>query len=284
VWNILKALGNFYLYSSLHISLCAALICIESYLILGIEIQWYYALYIGLSTMAVYSAHRLVGMSMVSAFSKQGRYRVIKKYRHHILVYFCLSFILAVFFFFELDFRQMVMIVIPAILTTAYVLPLFNSKRLRDFPFIKIFLIAIVWTWLTLGMISTELFTPLCAILLIERVLFFLAITIPFDIRDVIVDESISVKTLIHKLGIKKSKLLALALVIICFCLISYLFFTGLINQSYFYGLSICYVYVAVLIYFSKQGRGDFFFGGLLDGSIGLRLVLYLSMVYLTTN
>lgn len=234
--------------------------------------------------MAVYSAHRLIGMSKVRAYSNQGRYKIIKKYRHHILVYFCISFLLSAFFFLKIDLRQMLMLVIPALLTAAYILPIFKSKRLRDFPFIKIFLIALVWSWLTLAMVSNRLNSTLCMLLIIERILFFLAITIPFDIRDVIVDESISVKTLIHKLGIKNSKLLALGLVLICFCLIGYLFFDGMINQSYFYGLSLCYCYVAVLIILSRPGRRDYFYGGLLDGSIGLRLILYLLMVYTITN
>lgn len=284
MWNLLKALGNFYLYSSLHISICAFLLTIESYLVLGLEINWNYSLFVGLSTMAVYSAHRLVGMSKVKAFSDQGRYRVIKKFRHHILVYFFISFLAATFLFFTIDFRQMMMLVIPSLLTAAYVLPIFNSKRLRDFPFIKIFLIALVWSWISLAMVSKELFSSLTMILFVERVIFFLAITIPFDIRDVVVDESISVKTLIHSLGVKRAKSLALGLVVICFSLLFYLLTSKLITQSYFYGLSICLIYVAILISFSKPERGDYYFGGLLDGSIGLRLPAYLLIEYMLSN
>lgn len=228
--------------------------------------------------MAVYSAHRLVGMSKVKAFADQGRYKIIKKYRHHILVYFCLSIVLAGFFFFKIDFRQMIMLFIPVLLTAAYILPVFKSRRLRDLPFIKIFLISTIWTWLTLNMVGCENTSTLCLILTIERILFFIGITIPFDIRDMDVDKSISVKTLIHSLGIKKSKILAIGLIAVCFFLIAYLKNLALITQAYFYGLLLTYIFVAILIFYSKPGKADYYFGGLLDGSIGLRIILCLGM------
>lgn len=284
MWNLLKSLGNFYLYSSLHIAICAALLTFESFYVLNKEVQIHYVLFIGLSTMAVYSAHRLVGMSKVKAFDDQGRYKVIKKFRHHILVYFCISLLLASYFFFKIDFRQMLMLFTPVLLTAAYILPVFKSRRLRDLPFIKIFLIAIVWTWLTLNMVGCDNDSSLCMYLSIERILFFIAITIPFDIRDLEVDRSISVKTLIHSLGINNSKFLAAGLIFICFFLMIYLGHNGLISSAYLYGLILTYLYVLVLIFFSRPGKADYYYGGLLDGSIGLRILLCLGVEFLFLN
>lgn len=279
MWSFLKAIGNFYLYSSLHISLCAALLTLESFYILGENIQWELVLFVGLSTMAVYSAHRLVGMSKVKAFENQGRYRVIKKYRHHILVYFGISFLFSVYFFFKLDFRQMQMMVVPGILTVAYVLPIFKTRRLRDFPFIKIFLIAIVWTWMSLILVQNDATKQVIFLLSVERLLFFIAITLPFDIRDMLVDESIGVKTLVHKLGVDKTKRAAGTAFIICTLIIAYLWFFRMIPASYFISLLTCYLITTFLIYGSNHEKGDYYFGGFLDGIIGLRFILYLILM-----
>ncbi len=228
----------------------------------------------GVSTMAVYSAHRLVGMSKVRAFNDQGRYKIIKTFRNHILVYFIISFALSVFYFFFLDFRQIVLMVIPGLLTLSYILPIFNSKRLRDFPLIKIFLIAFVWSWLSLIIILPEVNQKL-VLLFLERLLFFIAITIPFDIRDYYVDKSIEVKTLIHGLGIKKSKSLALLLLFFNVCLLIFLLHAALIDTSYFCALLIAYILSSILIAQSNTQKSDYYFSGFLDGMIGLRCAIY---------
>lgn len=281
MWNLLKGLGNFYLYSSLHIALCAGLLTAESYYLLNKDIQWTFVLFISLSTMAVYSAHRLVGMSKVRAFSNEGRYKVIKKYRHHILVYFVISFVFSSILFFKLDFRQMLMMILPALLTGAYVLPIFKQKRLRDFPFIKIFLIALVWTWLTLVLLINQQISTFILAIIIERILFFIAITIPFDIRDVEVDKTIQVKTLIHKLGINRAKYLALFLLAICSMILVLLYYREQLSTAYFISLIVSYILAGILILFSSPAKEDYYFGGLLDATIGLRyLILLLILAY----
>ena len=231
--------------------------------------------------MAVYSAHRLVGMSKVRAFSNEGRYKVIKKYRHHILVYFVISFVFSSILFFKLDFRQMLMMILPALLTGAYVLPIFKQKRLRDFPFIKIFLIALVWTWLTLVLLINQQISTFILAIIIERILFFIAITIPFDIRDVEVDKTIQVKTLIHKLGINRAKYLALFLLAICSIILVLLYYREQLSTAYFISLIVSYILAGILILFSSPAKEDYYFGGLLDATIGLRyLILLLILAY----
>lgn len=91
------------------------------------------------------------------------------------------------------------------------------DTRLRDFPFIKIFLIALVWS-------ATSVILPAIEsginfyerkdvfILFIAQFIFILFITLPFDINDSETDKTTSIKTIPSVFGIKKSKILCLIL------------------------------------------------------------------------
>ena len=84
--DLIKAFGNFYIYSSVHIALCAGLLTFESYLLLQLPVDLNVVLFVTFSTMSIYSLHRLVGMSKVKAFEDQGRYKIIKKYKRDIKI------------------------------------------------------------------------------------------------------------------------------------------------------------------------------------------------------
>jgi len=118
------------------------------------------------------------------------------------------------------------LLVIPAILSLGYVLPFVKgNKRLRDFDYIKIFLVAIVWGVITVLMPILERTTDLTLshlLILLERMLFIFAITLPFDIRDLKIDAHIDVKTIPSIIGIGKTKKLAL------FCLIIVVLLAGM--------------------------------------------------------
>ncbi len=282
MWDLLKAFGHFYIYSSVHIAICAGLLTTESYLLLQLPIDLHVVLFITFSTMSVYSLHRLVGMSKVKAYEDQGRYKLIKKYKQHILIYFIISSIASGYYFLHLPFSKMQLLLIPGLLTLAYVLPVLKSrKRLRDLPLIKIFLIAFVWTWLTLFLPTDYARPTLLFWMAIERILFFLAITIPFDIRDLEVDSSIGVKTLVHQLGVKKSRLLAILFLLIGLILIIFMLAQMWITTPMFLGLLVTYLLCAMLIILSNEQKGDWFFGGLLDGTIGLRIIFIILFVYI---
>ena len=86
----------------------------------------------------------------------------------------------------------------------------------RDVPLLKIFIIAFSWTYLTIiipVIVHNISFDSNLILNIIVRFLFVLAITIPFDIRDLKFDKVI---TLPKYLGVKKSKILAYIILLIC--------------------------------------------------------------------
>lgn len=281
--NVLKSLGNFYLYSSLHIGICAALFTLESYLAFELVYNLNYILFIFLSTICSYSLHRLVGMNKTQAFKESGRYRVIRTYQRHIFLYFVLSGIAALYFFLHLSHQVKLQLSIPIVITLFYILPIFpKGKRLRDIHFVKIFLIAITWAWMCYGIPCYNLVDiPTYCLALLERILFVFAITIPFDIRDKDVDATIGVQTIVHLLGNKLSKFLSIGLLLVSFSLIVYLLLNQQISTIYFIAMIISYVITIVLVSNTKETHGDWYFGGLLDGTLGLRTLLILIVAFI---
>jgi 4-hydroxybenzoate polyprenyltransferase len=104
-----------------------------------------------------------------------------------------------------------------ALISIAYSLPLvpFRGERvsLRNIPGLKLILIALVWalstTLLPLVNSTTTLSVTTLWMLLAHRILFFMAIAIPFDVRDIYQDSIYSLQTIAVALGKQKSQFVA---------------------------------------------------------------------------
>ena len=106
-----------------------------------------------------------------------------------------------------------------ATIALVYTVPILKKQakhiRLREIGLWKIFIIAIVWVGMTviLPAIEHEGIHQLSNLkswwLAVERGIFILAITLPFDIRDMLNDEKKSVRTIPSTIGTFRSVLLA---------------------------------------------------------------------------
>lgn len=85
--------------------------------------------------------------------------------------------------------------------------------KLREVPFLKIFIIAVVWSCATVILPAINVGKPLFSFevisLLLRRLLFIFAITVPFDIRDLKADAQGNIKTLPSVFGLKTARLIA---------------------------------------------------------------------------
>ena len=107
---------------------------------------------------------------------------------------------------------------VTAISTIGYAYPvLFLKTTLRKVPGIKIFLIALSWTITVTILPSLYYKKPINSTVLFETLknaLFVIAITIPFDIRDLSFDNK-RLKTIPQVLGVKGAKIVAIVLLLV---------------------------------------------------------------------
>ncbi len=267
------------LYGNFFIAFCAVAMTFQTELLLYKQLEWTFLIgFVFFSTLFLYAIHRIVGLKKVRPFLDKYRYGTIYKFRTHIKIYAFIGGLGAFYFFFFLSFNNHLLVSIPAILSLGYVLPFVQGeKRLRDLDYLKIFLIAIVWAIITVMMPIFERTTSLNFshfVIFLERAIFVFAITLPFDIRDLKVDAHIAVKTIPSSLGTKKTKHLAGACLLAAFLLAIGNFWLELYSFKTLIALFISYLFSFLLVLYSDQVEEDYFFTGLMDGTMIVQFIL----------
>lgn len=269
---------NFLLYSNIYIAICAVAMTAQTLYIYDINIKTSPAL-LGLvffSTLVIYALHRLVSLSKVDKSLKVERFNVIGTYKQHIQIYVGLGILGGGVCFWGLNRPTQYALVIPALLSLGYVIPFMGNKklRLRDVHFIKIFLIAIVWSYVTvlLPFLEYELTIGIRELgILLERVLFIFVITLPFDLRDWEIDKKNGVRTIPATIGVKNTLRLAFFILIIWG-----LFVFQIYNFSITFALLISGISTGVFVYYSPKQKHDYYFTALMDGTMILQYILVL--------
>ena len=232
------------------------------------------------STLLVYSLHRIVGLQKAKGVRMTERYKIIERYKQHIVLYAVLSVLGCLYFFFQMQIKTQLFIVGLGLVSIAYVLPVFKGKRLRDFNFVKVFVVALTWSAICclmplvnaghdIGWVHYLYFA--------ENIFFVFAITLPFDIRDMKLDDFVGVKTLVISLGKPKSFLL------VRFALgIAFLLSVGLSvekgDMSYAISRFIIYLFLFFYVPRLKEEMNDYYFSGVLDGTLILGPLLLILM------
>lgn len=264
---------NFLLYSNIYIAFCAVAMTAQTLYIYDIDIKTSPAL-LGLvffSTLVIYALHRLVSLSKVDKSLEVERFNVIGTYKRHIQIYAGLGILGGGICFFLLNRPTQYALVIPALLSLGYVIPFMGNKklRLRDVHFIKIFLIAIVWSYVTvlLPFLEYEITIGIQELgVLLERILFIFVITLPFDLRDWEIDKKNQVRTIPATIGVNNTLRLA-AVILIIWALLVFQLYTLPIAL----GLLVSGISTGILVYYSPKQEHDYYFTALMDGTMILQ-------------
>ncbi|MFN8297401.1 MAG: UbiA family prenyltransferase [Chitinophagales bacterium] len=262
---------------------------------------WYLSAQIFFSTWFVYQISRWI-------YYKKGEYankeelvvQWFEKYPtlNKITIYG--SGILAIFFTIFLQPQTILILCIIGIVSVLYPIPIlipFGIKtRLRDFPFVKIFLIAFVWSATSVILPYTESFyydnhpdlTRLVLLMFLTQFIYILFITLPFDINDTETDKASNIKTIPSVFGVKSSKIITLILGIIYSFVILFMFM--LVNWNHmpnkylsdFTIVSIWLLLVLLQLFtFLKSDKiSKWWIKIIYDGS----MILYFLIIFVTKN
>ncbi len=265
-------------YGHFWIASCALAMYWQSCLLLGGDIRLNAtAVFLFGGTLTLYGLHRLIGLRFVTGSEITSRFDIIAQINLEIFAYTLLGGLMAGISFFYLPGRLQFHLLLPALLALAYALPVFRKKRLRDFPYIKIFLIALVWTWLTAWLPALEFGRTSAAStwwMLAERSLFIFGITLPFDLRDRQTDTAAGISTLPSIIDVRPLGTLALLLAIAC---ATANLQSGLYSPGDRTAIAISCLIAILLLWLSPNIKHDYFFTGLVDGL----MILQFAGVYL---
>ena len=145
-----------------------------------------------------------------------------------------------------------------------------QRRALREVPLLKGFLIAGVWSAITVGLPALALHRPLAeaVALLAQRFCLVLALTIVFDIRDLSRDQAAGTRTFPVVLGLAGAKAVALAFLAVAMLL-------GFERGVAPLGLLLTGLSAATVIALADERRSDYFFAFLADGVLLVPAVLY---------
>ena len=256
----------------------------ETQIQLGMKPQWHpYLFLLFFATLFEYNIHRLLCILSNKKALESDNYQWV---RENLKVFYLLVLLSVVGFIIVLfqAKKEVLLALAPIAMVTAFYSMPFTSNqnflfRLREVPYLKIFLIALVWA-------SSTIFLPIIqadypfhnshvSSMFLERFFFIFAITIPFDIRDIEIDKRAGLKTIPLLLREDKSLWIAYGCLLI-FVFISFFHYKQLNKGYILYALSISAITTFLFLYVKKIRTLKYYHYGILDGTMLLQGLLVL--------
>lgn len=268
---------NYLIYSNVYIAICAVSLTVQTSYILGLSIDHYILLLVFFATLLVYALHR-IGFS-IDYLEQNDRFNYLKGIRKHLIAICFISIVICFYIYLDVFGDKYWVAVIPFLISMGYVIPCLPSKngliRLRDIHYVKIFLVALIWMFVTVYLpYINEDRIPNSSfwIHVLDRCIFIFAITLPFDIRDMDQEDKANVYTFVSLMGIEKAKMLSIVSMVIWLGLACHQFQ----SYSWVFGYGLTSVVVVYLVVTSNEKKKDHHYSLLLDGTMLINLPFFM--------
>ncbi len=213
--RLLKAFFDFYLHGSIHVALSVYALVRMTFHFFHMEYDEPMALFAFFGT--------IVGYNFVK-YDELVRAKKLKVTieRKAIVVLSVVSFLATAYCFFQLERQTQIVAFAFLGLTVLYTLPIFPKLgNARNWAGIKIYIVAFCWAGITLFLpimnadlpLSNDVWLKFC-----QRFLLVIILILIFEIIDLKNDDP-SLQTIPQKIGVQKTKLLNLFLLILFYCL-----------------------------------------------------------------
>ena len=261
----MKSFLKYIIYTNLVVALSAGILSAGFCFMQEIEAWQLYGLFSFFSTLAVYNGQRLFKTND----NQETEWLLwVKNHKKGLMtVVFFSSVISAVVFFFIDNHTTVIylLLVLVSCISILYVVRI-NGRNMRELPHIKIHLIALTWVLILIlfPMVNEEIHSAKIGYSSAFYV-YILAVTIPFDIRDLKYDK-VSQRTIPQLLGVLNSKVLSVILLFISTVVFVVIEPTLRINPLFILSM----IAQLILILNMNKNRGDFYCAGLIDGAIAI--------------
>lgn len=257
---------RFIIYGNVLISLSAGLLSLGLVSFLNCDNSIYYFFSVFFATLFIYNFQRIPRLDEVNN-QYSDRHIWLKKNKNTLYFLIGIGLLGAIITYFQFltiqnDFIFLIIIVVIGVL---YALKTLKGYALRDFPYIKIHLIALIWVLVIVvwPLLREEKSTLIHIELLIALYCIMIAITIPFDIRDLTYDDP-KKKTTPQLVGVRISKAVATTFLTFGYLLTALYENIFLLNPLYY----ISFLGFFFLIIKTNKERKEMYFSGLIDGWI----------------
>ncbi|MFK5890818.1 MAG: hypothetical protein QM486_08815 [Flavobacteriaceae bacterium] len=245
-----KKIVDFYIFSNIHVALaCFSLTKLS--LLYWQNDSNYVPLFVFFATITSYNYIRLTRQKNIKSWLSLW----LQDNKNYLLLLSVLSLLGTSIFAINLTLKAVFILLPFSFLTFLYVLPkrISQSLNLRNLPALKIFIIALSWAGITVlfPLVQFNIFNENVLWLFLQRFLFVVVLTIPFDIRDMPYDSK-NLLTLPFLLGIRNVKILGLLFLSLSALIEIYIFGTYNFRVTAF--IIICLAFLLIKAT-TKQGR-----------------------------
>lgn len=210
--GVFKRLFDFYIDSSIHVSLAVVSLTCISIIELGLPYNKELTGFVFFATITGYNFVKYFGIAKF-------HHRQLAKWLKVIQILSFVCFLTMCFYAFRLEYNTLVFIAILGLFTFLYAIPFLPNKSLslRKVSRLKVYVIAFVWAGVTVLIPAINIDSPITADLIIvflQRFLFVLILILPFEIRDLKYDDT-KLETIPQKLGIRNTQFLGWMLLLV---------------------------------------------------------------------
>lgn len=245
---------RYLIYSNVWVAICFSTLTVLGFKLRHIEVEITYVGFSFFSVLGVYNLQRWIKLRTHDVSSIRDQWLLNKSKQ---LLWFGIgaTLVSAVFYLYS-DYKDWRVLLLCSVLTFLYLPPKqFQFLELRRFPFVKLLVVGLVWSILSLpDLLYYDDYT-----VMISRAIWIIAITIPFDLRDIYKDEIDGVRNLTSLIGSKIAPSLSVVL-----------FILGFLGENYFlhrypkYYLPVILASVVVLLN-ARTNSKDWYIAGLIE-------------------
>ena len=253
-----KNLFDFYINSSVHVALAIVAMSCITYLEFDIPQDLNVLIFIGLASITGYNFVKYFGLAKFHHRSLSDKLKTIQ-------VFSLLCFLVMCYFALQLNTASLIAILIFGVVTFLYAIPLLpnrffidQKKKLRSISGLKIYIIALVWSGVTVGLplLNAEFGMHDDVIVsAFQRFIFVFLLMLPFEIRDLNYD-SLKLSTIPQQIGVRRTKVFGLILSIV---LLSLEYFKDAINLHHTASLVAILTIYLLFLKFSFKEQGPYY-------------------------
>jgi 4-hydroxybenzoate polyprenyltransferase len=290
--KIFQPVFDFLLFSNVFMALCAVAQGLVTFYLIGtkpvVPVIWL----LFTSTLGIYNFSILLTKPIQPDKSSYKRVQWFFSHYRLMVTFTIVSLLSLIPLFFLISIESRILMVFLSVISFFYSIPIFATGDqkfgLRNIPWLKQFLITLVWTMSTvlLPILEAQHFhlTSISmrdtTILIAKRFLFIAALTVPFDIRDLFDDRNSGLKTVPAVWGEKNAYLFCQVL-LAGYIVLLFLFRNNGFNPD-FWALTITTVLTGWLIFKSKWEKDEYYYFFFMDGVLILQYLVLLLFNWLS--
>lgn len=269
----IKHLFNFYLNSSIHVAIAVYALTRITLIKFNLVYDENLLHFIFFATITGYNFVKYFGVA-------KWHHRSLASWLKVIQIFSLLCFFLMCYYAFKLNLNTLICIILFFGITFIYAIPFIpkrfymdTQKNLRSVSGLKIYVIAIVWSGVTvfLPLIENDIVFNADAFLTFFQIcLLVIVLMLPFEIRDLKYD-NLKLATVPQKIGVNNTKILGYVLLIILFFIE---FFKDIISTTAIITLVLIEIILYLLLLFARKNQGKYYSAFWVEGLPTLWLIL----------